>query len=280
MRESVDLSSGRRSGRWWRGPCPRCSAGHPGDDALAVDLATGWRSCWRCGESGRDVAAVVVRIDPAHEAEQRERLRSRACRLFAEARSIRADDPVDRYLRGRSLRPVGDAWPTDIRHHPRLRHPSGHVGPALVAMVRDVAARPVALARTWLTSRGEKAAVQPVRMTLGASQAGAVRLGSIGTRGEVALAEGIEDALAVMVMCPGLSAFATLGTSGMRTLVLPANVSCVVLVPDRDEAGAGAARELAARLREEGRDVILRWPRSHDANDDLRAMEVAHARRR
>jgi hypothetical protein len=173
---------------------------------------------------------------------------------------------------------VGGAWPADLRHHRRLRHPSGHVGPALVALVRDVAARPVALARTWLTSRGDKAAVHPVRMTLGPSQAGAVRLGDVGTRGEVAIAEGIEDALAVMVMCPGLSAFATLGTSGMRALVLPANVSFVVLVPDRDEAGAAAARELAARLREEGRDVMLRWPRSHDANDDLRAMGVQHGR--
>lgn len=276
MHDSGGTGRGRRSGRWWRGPCPRCSGERPGDDALAVDLATGWWSCWRCGTSGRDSARVAVTIDPACELEDRERMRSLVCRLFASARPVRSGDPVDRYLRGRSLRPIATEWPADIRHHPRLRHPSGHVGPAMVATVRDVAARPVALARTWLDTHGSKADVRPARMMIGASSGGAVRLGSIGTRGEVAIAEGIEDALAVMTMCPGLSCFATLGTSGMRALVLPANVSCVVVVPDRDAAGASAAREIAERLTEEGRSVIVRWPKGKDANDDLRAMEVSH----
>ncbi|MBC8068001.1 MAG: VCBS repeat-containing protein [Deltaproteobacteria bacterium] len=79
-------------------------------------------------------------------------MRSAACRLFAEARPIRPGDTADRYLRGRALTRVGGEWPCDLRLHPRLRHPTGHVGTAIVAIVRDVAGLPVALARIVVVS--------------------------------------------------------------------------------------------------------------------------------
>lgn len=203
-------------------------------------------------------------------------MRSLACRIFAEARSIAAGDPVDLYLRGRSLRPAAGAWPADLRYHRRLRHPSRVHLPAMVAIVRDVASRPVAVARTWLTTDGSKANVHPVRATLGPSSGACVQLGDVAPA--IAVAEGIEDALAVALLIPGLRCWATLGASGMGRVSLPSEARRVLVVPDRDDVGARAGLELADRLRREGRSVEIRWPRDEDAAADLQAMEVDHAR--
>jgi putative DNA primase/helicase len=260
--------------RWLRTACPNCSprCHRTRDDARAVNVATGRWSCWRCRASGVDAAmrSTVLPCSPDPE-----RARAQACRIFAEARPITAGDPVDLYLRGRSLRPAAGGWPVDLRSHPRLRHPSCAYLPAMVAIVRDVASRPVAVARTWLTTDGRKADVHPVRATLGASQCGSVQLGGVAPA--VALAEGIEDALAVALLAPGWPCWATLGEAGMRRVSLPSLARRVVLVPDRDDVGASAARELADRLRREGRTVEIRWPRRKDAAADLEAMGVHDA---
>lgn len=54
----------------------------------------------------------------------------------------------------------------DLRWHPALRHPSGHVGPALVALVTDaVTIEPMTLHRTWLAPDGSgKAEIDKPRL--------------------------------------------------------------------------------------------------------------------
>jgi hypothetical protein len=55
--------------------------------------------------------------------------------------------------------------------------PTGRWFPAMVALVTDVADRPAAVHRTWLTPDGRaKAPVEPQRMSLGPVAGGAVRL--------------------------------------------------------------------------------------------------------
>ncbi len=85
----------------------------------------------------------------------------------------------------------------------------------------------------------------------------------------MALAEGVEDAVAVHQVV-GIPCWATLGTPGMRRVQLPREVRDVVLVPDRDGAGVYAARDLAYRLRTEGRRVTFRWPAAKDAAEEVR----------
>ena len=96
----------------------------------------------------------------------------------------------------------------------------------------------------------------------------AVRLGPAGPK--VAVAEGIETALSVQ-QAAGLTTWAALSTSGIRSLVLPPQVREVVLCPDADDAGERAAQAAAERFTAEGRAVsIAKPPAGQDFNDRLR----------
>ena len=53
----------------------------------------------------------------------------------------------------------------DLRWHPALRHPSGFVGPVLLALMTDaVTCAPLTLHRTWIKPDGIKADVDPPRL--------------------------------------------------------------------------------------------------------------------
>ena len=86
--------------------------------------------------------------------------------------------------------------------------------------------------------------------------------------GRVLVGEGIEStAAAVRVLdWPG-SAWATLGTSGLRSVVLPESVRRVVVAADRDPGGLRAAAALAERLEAEGRRVTIEAPPFGDFAD-------------
>jgi len=133
---------------------------------------------------------------------------------------------VAEYLvaRGLSLR-----LPATLRFHASLKHPSGALWPAMVALVtRGVDDVPLAIHRTFLARDGSgKAPVDPQKMMLGPCQGGAVRLGPPGER--LLIAEGIETALSAM-QATGQSAWAALSTSGLRSLDLPADVHDVVVL--------------------------------------------------
>ena len=75
-------------------------------------------------------------------------------RLWSRCRPITPDDPAGRYLLARGcILPHHDG---DLRWHPALKHPSGHVGPALVGLVTAIldVSRRINLHRTWITSDG------------------------------------------------------------------------------------------------------------------------------
>jgi putative DNA primase/helicase len=163
------------------------------------------------------------------------------------------------------------AWPvpTSIRFNAGLKHPSGGVWPALVALVTSgVDGKPVGIHRTYLAPNGTaKAPVEPAKMMLGPCRGGAVRLGPIG--GRVMIAEGIETALSAMQVT-GQTAWAALSTSGLRNLELPTSVRDVVVLADGDNPGEAAARDCAWRWKREGRRVrIARPPTGMDFNDVL-----------
>jgi hypothetical protein len=159
--------------------------------------------------------------------------------------------------------------PCALRFHGGLKHPSGGVWPAMVALVtRGIDDKPIGIHRTFLSPDGNgKAPVEPVKMMLGPIRGGAVRLGPIGDR--LMIAEGIENALSAM-QATGQVAWAALSTSGLRTLELPLGVSDVVLLADGDEPGESAARDAAQRWKRERRCVrIARPPRGMDFNNVL-----------
>jgi hypothetical protein len=177
-----------------------------------------------------------------------------------------AGTPVETYLASRGLRlPPSPA----LRFHRGLRHPSGGIWPAMVAIVTaGVDGENRAVHRTFLTSDGSrKAPVQPVKMMLGLCRGGAVRVGEAADM--LMVGEGIETCLSA-VQATRYPAWAALSTSGLRALELPDRVRNVVILADGDDAGEAAAKACASRWRREGRSVrIARPPRGRDFNDLL-----------
>jgi putative DNA primase/helicase len=172
------------------------------------------------------------------------------------------------YLAGRGLR-VPDT--PDLLFHRDLTYWDTRTGyPALVAIVRNVAGERIAIHRTYLAPDGlGKADVPKSRMMLGPVAGGTVRLGTIGEHGVVGLGEGIETALSVMQACPALPVWAALSSGNVEQIVLPPEVTRVVLLADHDGEGVGlkVAERAATRFHAEGRGVWIAHP--PDAGDDF-----------
>ena len=196
--------------------------------------------------------------------------RDSARRLWESTRPI-AGTVAAAYL---AVRGVGHVTGTrSLRFHPAAWHPTAPGRFAvLVAGVQDAGGRFVGIQRTYLDGP-RKADLDPVRASLGSLAGGAVRLVEL-AGDALLLGEGIEStAAAVRVLdWPG-GAWATLGTSGLRSVVLPESVRRVVIAADRDVEGAGqkAAAQLTERLRAEGRRVRIFVPETigHDFCDEL-----------
>ncbi|MCH8189278.1 MAG: toprim domain-containing protein, partial [Proteobacteria bacterium] len=180
------------------------------------------------------------------------------------------DTPADVYLRERGLEPGPDGWPPSLRYHSSVKHgPTGLYLPAMLGAVAIYPSREVVgLHRTFLRADGrDKAPVSNNKMMLGKCGGGAVRLAPAGP--ELVLSEGIETSLSVQ-QATGLPVWATLSTSGLRSIILPPEVETVIIAADADEPGEKAAQEAARRFIAEGRKVkIARPPQGMDFNDLL-----------
>jgi len=127
----------------------------------------------------------------------------------------------------------------------------------MVALVEHVTRGIVGVHRTYLTPnyrRHDRAALGPIA-------GGAVRLGMPHTGEWLAIAEGIETALAVVTAC-GMPAWAALSAGGVRTVILPPEATHIVICADHDASGTGerAARDAAGRWLAEGRRVRIALP--------------------
>ncbi len=233
----------------------------------------------------RAVAAFVggVPMPASRDRTRRSRPKTSSTNTRAAARKIwKATRPIGAtlaaaYLDARGVEHVASA--AALRFHASLSHPNGPGGfPALVAGVQDVSGRFLGIQRTYLHG-SHKAAVEPVRASLGSLAGGAVRLGEP-VAGRLLIGEGIESTAAAMrVLDWQGGAWATLGTSGLRAVVLSAEIRDVVIVADRDANGAGqlAAAALAWRLEAEGRvvEIVIPTVIGHDFADELKASRDA-----
>src|SRR5215207_10507167 len=177
-----------------------------------------------------------------------------------------AGTPAQKYLAERGLHL---SIPPSLRFHPGLKHPSGGLWPAMVALVtRGADGTPMAIHRTFLAPAGSgKAPVAPPKMMLGPCRGGAVQLGA--PQRLMMVGEGIETCLAAM-QATGYPTWAALSTSGLRSLEVPAVVNEIIVLADGDQAGEAAARDCATRWKQEGRRAcIARPPWGYDFNDVL-----------
>jgi hypothetical protein len=106
--------------------------------------------------------------------------------------------------------------PPTLRFHAGLKHRSGGIWPAMVALVtRGVDDVPLAIHRTFLARDGSgKAPVDPQKMMLGPCRGGAVRLAPPGD--VLMVSEGIETSFAAM-QARGLPAWAALRAACSRS---------------------------------------------------------------
>ena len=194
-----------------------------------------------------------------------------AARRVWDATKPLAGTIAETYLR--HVRGVGHvAGAPALRFSAALPHPQAPgCFPCLVAGVQDAQGGFLGVQRIYLDREGapRKAAVEPVRASLGSLAGGAVRLGEPEHGRPLLVGEGIESTAAAMLLL-NLPGWAALGTSGLRSIELPEHVIDVVIAADRDPAGLRAAAALARKLEAEGRDVEIRRPHKGDFNDVLR----------
>ena len=236
--------------------------------------------------AGAGLSREVFTPDPAaalryeREARAEAVLRSgRARRIWDESEPIRSS-VAETYLatRGLLLWQHDDYHPRALRCHPRLHHaPSGQFFPAMVALVEGGDC--VAIHRSYLTPDGAKAVVDPVKMMMGATAGGAVRLLD-GDPETLVIGEGIESTISISLVADdarlaSATTWAALSASGMRGLRLPETPASLVIGADGDDAGRAAAHALAERASSCGWKVtILAPPEGCDFNDLLRTRKA------
>ena len=281
---------GHRTGATWMARCPvhddrspslsnssgkdgkvlvRCHAGCEQRDVITALVDRGlWDATGK--SAGRFAHKRRTRLAAEPDPDAKARTEA-ALAIWQAARGVEGT-PVEAYLRSRGLNLP--AWPA-LRFHAGLKHPSGGVWPAMVALVTlGGTGSPIAVHRTFLArDGGGKAPVNPAKMMLGPCRGGVVRLGASGD--VLMVGEGIETCLAAM-QPTGNSVWAALSTSGLRSLDLPRDVRDVIVLADGDEAGEAAAQDCARRWKREGRRVrIARPPQGMDFNDLLKARTPA-----
>ncbi|WP_234554937.1 DUF7146 domain-containing protein [Thermus caliditerrae] len=239
-----------------------CFSGCP-PEAVLDALGLEWKDLFPDGEFDPSrVRPVRWEAPPPTPDEGRRRALER---LWAEA--VPLDSPRGevgrRYLEARGL-DLGKVLPElqNLRLHPALKYRDGEevLGPfpALLARVEHPRFGLVALHRTYLApdGRGKAPVPSPKKLTRpvfeGATRGAAVRLYPLGERKELALAEGIETALAVRE-ATGLPTWACVSAVGMERVELPKEVKRVLIAADGDTPGLRAARTLAKRLLGKGR---------------------------
>ena len=197
------------------------------------------------------------------------------------------------YLAGRGIDLAElSRQPRSLRFHPAVwNRETNRRWPAMLAAVTSDAGEMIAVHRTWLHSpdgmRWQKAPLRDPKMSLGRLAGGSIRLWRGASRrslakapdGEVvAIGEGIETALSVVMACPELRVLCAVSLANMANVKLPPAVRSVILLKDEDGANVATQRAFGkaiAAFQSQGRAVkVARPPAGKDFNDTLQA-EIA-----
>lgn len=256
--------------------CPKCSERKKDKSAgLTVNAnRSGVMHCFRCGyielhrsgHSSTRHGTAAVRSSPPVSA-KRTSLNEWGWNIWHQCLPI--SGVAAAYLKSRRCAPP----PKDshLRWHPRLRHPSGYVGPALVALVTNaLTGEAQSLHRTWITETG-KAPVNPPRMQLARHSlaGGVIRLwpDDYVSHG-LGVAEGIETALS---LAHGYEpVWSLIDANHLASFPVISNVEVLMIAKDNDPAGRAAASACAHRWHAAGKRVLITSQAANDINDILK----------
>lgn len=261
-----------------RTTCPQCGRGER-DKSLGLTVehdGRGVAHCFRCQyvETWQDNRPATHRPAQAsrckaQSSEKRTTLSDYGHELWAQS-TVVGGTLGAKYLAARHCPlPPEDG---DLRFHPALKHPSGYVGPALLARVTDAASGiALTLHRTWIQADGRKADVDPPRLLLGGhrKEGGVIRLwpDESVTYG-LGVAEGIETALSLAHAFTPV--WACIDAGNLGKLPLLRGIECLLVGADRDAAGERGAAECAARWASAGVEVRITTQPQNDLNDVLK----------
>lgn len=236
---------------------------------------------WACMDQGVGAPARVVRLAPRPrpvEVDDTEQLRQKYRKLWGESVVIEEGMPAHEYLTRRI--PGLTAIPKVLRAHASLaywrkddagKHQKLGSFPAMIAAVQGIDGRVANIWRTYLDDTGNKATLPDAKKASGRflQASYAVRL-QAPTGDELAVAEGIETALAVWVMF-GIPCWAVMSADGMRKFEVPPEfdgVSKLRIFGDNDSrdqygrrAGNDAANFLKEKTRAQGRIATVMMPK-------------------
>jgi phage/plasmid primase-like uncharacterized protein len=204
----------------------------------------------------------------------RQRKQDAALRLWRGSQPA-TGTPADVYLTARGL--PGLAASPALRFRADCPHPEGGKLPALMALVCDLAGRPIAVHRTFITRDGRKAAVEPAKASLGPVWGGAIRLAELAADAPLVIGEGIETSASAGRLM-GFPAWAAISAGNLAAgVLLPPEARRLAIAVDPDPAGRIAARDAWQRWRAEGRAVQIATPDgAGDFNDLLRTRQANH----
>ena len=258
-------------------PCPQCDRG-PKDKALAVRREADGRVVWRChrcgwsGASGRETRPAAPPPKPAKPERHTDGLAPWAAREWAAAQPLHGAALA--YLKARAccIPPEG----SHLRCNLTLRHPSGYVGPGLVALVTDArTAQPISLHRTWVLASGEKAPIDTPRLLAAGHRkaGGVIRLYPREKGQPLGVAEGIETAQSLA--WAEVPVWAAIDAGNLAQFPVLPGVPELLIAVDADPAGEAASAECAARWRAAGRRTRLVRP--DEGCSDLNDVAMLHA---
>lgn len=250
--------------------CPACK----GRKTLGITIEhndKGIAHCFRCSfvESSRAdadrPAPTTTKAKAKPKAQQHTRLSDWGRKLWREC--IPLSGVALDYLKARRCYapPYGD-----LKWHPALKHPSGYVGAALVALITDVHSNePLSLHRTWITATG-KADIDTPRLLLANHSivGGCIRLTpNDEVNAVLGIAEGLETALS-LAWAP-LPVWAMIDANHLSQFPLLAGIQTLVIAQDQDAAGIAAATTCASRWAAADKEVYVTQQAQNDLNDSL-----------
>lgn len=263
--------------------CPSCGRGGHNDKTLGVTIepdGKGVAHCFRCEftesyrpESGGRHLHIVKPVERATSLQKFTALSEYGRNLF------NACDPLSgeavAYLTARNcVTPPRDG---DLRWHPSLKHPGGHIGPCLVALITDaLTGDPLSLHRTWIKPDGAKADVNPPRLLLAKHRkaGGVIRLWpDDAVTMALGIAEGIETALSMSHAFTPI--WSCIDASNLASFPVLEGIQSLLIGADHDDAGLKAARECATRWAMAGKEVRIIEPDIHRSDINDLAREAA-----
>lgn len=272
--------------------CRRCTTGE------AIVWAKDWLGLTRLDAGERAwldrMAAERSAARRKAEAEDRAKRQRRAFDLWLSGERIADGGPVDSYLRhrlaGAALADIANRE-ADLKQHRRLRYwgprddGADHVGPAMVAAIRQMDGTITGLHATFLLADGAaKAPLANPKLMLGTKQGGAVRLSrgasglpfedlaKAGLAEDLVVSEGIETGLAVALAVPEARVWAALDLGNIGALAPHPAIRRLVVCTERDTKPVAVEHRMRVLdgLEARGFEVVeMEPPAGKDFNDTL-----------